>query len=192
VKDVADRFVVVLDANILYPFRVRDVLLRFAEAGLFRARWSPEILDEWARNLVAEKPHLEASVRSQQEAMARAFPEALVEGYEGLIQALDLPDETDRHVLAAAIRAGAQHIVTENLRDFPAEATRPYGIEAVTADAFLSGTFELYPAEAMAALRRTRTAYRNPPMPPSEFLFDLMRVGLARTAAFARRDIDLL
>ena len=96
---VADRFVVVLDANVLYPFRVRDVLLRFAEAGLFRARWSPEILDEWTRNLIAEEPHLQASIRSQQDAMAPAFPEAMVEGHEGLIQALDLPDENDRHVL---------------------------------------------------------------------------------------------
>lgn len=48
-KHIADRFVVVLDANVLFPFRKRDVLLRFCEAGLFRARWSPQILDEWTR-----------------------------------------------------------------------------------------------------------------------------------------------
>ncbi len=114
-SDVADRFVVVLDANVLYPFRVRDVLLRFAEAGLYRARWSQRIIAEWTENLIRDKPHLEQSVRSQQRAMAIAFPEAMVAGYEALIPTLQLPDDKDRHVLAAAIRASAQHIVTENL-----------------------------------------------------------------------------
>jgi PIN domain len=192
VTEVADRFVVVLDANVLYPFRVRDVLLRFAEAGLFRARWSCQILDEWANSLLAMKPHLEDSVRSQREAMLRAFPEAMIEGYEALIPALSLPDENDRHVLAAAIRVGAQHIVTENLRDFPSEALEPYGVEAVSADAFVSATYELYPTEATAALRKMRTGYKRPPMSANDLIKDLMRVRLPRTAAIARREIDLL
>jgi hypothetical protein len=192
VTEVADRFVVVLDANVLYPFRVRDVLLRFAEAGLFRARWSRQILEEWASNLLAAKPHLEDSVRLQREAMVRAFPEAMIEGHEALIPALTLPDENDRHVLAAAIRAGAQHIITENLRDFPSEALEPYGIEAVSADAFVSATYELYPIEATAALLRMRIAYKRPPMSANDLIMDLMRVGLPLTAAIARREIDLL
>ena len=75
---IADRFVVVLDANVLYPFRVRDALLRFAEAGLFRARWSPTILDEWRRNLIAQKPGYEASMDAQIAAMRIAFPEGCV------------------------------------------------------------------------------------------------------------------
>lgn len=190
--DVADRFVVVLDANVLFPFRVRDCLLRFAEAGLYRVRWSPQIVDEWARNLIKRSPHLERSIRSQRDAMARAFPEAMIEGYEDLIPALALPDEDDRHVLAAAIRAGAQHIITENLRDFPKEALDVYRIKAVTADQFLSSTYELYPSEATVALRKMRRTYQRPPMSPSEFLLDLMRVGLPLTAALARREIDIL
>ena len=179
--EVADRFVVVLDANVLYPFRVRDVLLRFAEAGLFRARWSPQILEEWASNLLAEKPHLEDSVLLQREAMARAFPEAMT-GHEALIPALTLPDEDDRHVLAAAIKVGAHHIVTENLRDFPSEALKPYGIEVVSADAFVSATYELYPTQATAALRRMRLAYKRPPMRANDLIMDLMRVRLPLTA----------
>ena len=55
---LADRFVVLLDANVLYPFRVRDALLRFAEFGLFRARWSAQIMDEWEAALLKTKPHL--------------------------------------------------------------------------------------------------------------------------------------
>ncbi len=62
---IADRFVVILDANVLYPFRVRDALLRFAEAGLFRARWSPTILDEWRRNLLKRRPELQDSIDQQ-------------------------------------------------------------------------------------------------------------------------------
>ena len=84
-SNVADRFVVVLDANVLYPVRVRDVLLRFTEAGLYRARWSQQIIDEWTRNLIRNKPGLAESVRSQVSQMARAFPEALIEGHEELI-----------------------------------------------------------------------------------------------------------
>ncbi len=190
--EVADRFVVVLDANVLYPFRVRDVLLRFAEAGLFRARWSPQILDEWVTSLISMKPHLEESILSQREAMGRAFPEALIEGHEALIPGLSLPDANDRHVLAAAIRASAQHIVTANLRDFPSEALTPYGVEAIAPDTFLAATYELYPREATAALRRMRQTYSRPAMTPNEFVLDLMRVGLPRLAALIRREIELL
>ncbi len=124
--------------------------------------------------------------------MARAFPEAMVEGHEDLIPALEPPDENDRHVLAAAIQAGAQHIVTENLRDFPMDATRPFDIEAVSADSFLSSTFELYPREAVAVLRKMRQSYRRPPMSPNKFLLSLMRAGLAQTAAQARPEFDQL
>ena len=106
-RRVADRFVVLLDANVLYSFRVRDVLLRFAEAGLYRARWSRQIIEEWTKNLIRNKPHLKESVQSQVHAMERAFPEAIVEGYEDLIPTIVLPDKNDRHVLAAAIRSGA-------------------------------------------------------------------------------------
>jgi len=191
-SEVADRFVVILDANVLYPFRVRDVLLSFAEAGLYRARWSSEILDEWTENLIANKPHLEDSVKSQRDAMSLAFPEAMVEGYEGLVQALELPDPNDRHVLAAAIRAGAQTIVTENIKDFPSEVIGQYDVTAVTADAFISSTFELYDSEAIAALRSVRQKYQRPAMGPSEFLMSLMSVGLARTAALARPHSEAL
>ena len=74
-SDIADRFVVVLDANVLYPFGVRDALLRFAEAGLFRARWSPTIMDEWTRNLLDRRPDMEAHEAQQR-------PEAGVAGRE--------------------------------------------------------------------------------------------------------------
>lgn len=189
---VADRFVVVLDANVLYPFRVRDALLRFAEAGLFRARWSPTILDEWKRNLLAHRPDYEASMNQQLAAMKLAFPEGCVEGAESLMDGLDLPDPDDRHVLATAIRTGAEHIVTENLRDFPDEKLAPFGISAVSADDFLSSTFELYPAEALAAMRSMRREYHRPPFTPGEFIFDLQAKGMPKLASMLKENIDVL
>lgn len=191
-RSVSDRFVVVLDANVLYPYRMRDALLRFAEAGLFRARWSPAILDEWRRSLLVRCPELEGSIDAQIRAMARAFPESCVTGGEALIASLDLPDANDRHVLATAIRTGAEHIVTENLKDFPDRALEPLGITAVTADDFLSSTFELYPGDAFRAMRTMRRAYGNPPFSPGEFIFDLQAKGLPKLASMLKESIDLL
>lgn len=191
-SEIADRFVVVLDANVLYPFRVRDALLRFAEAGLFRARWSPTIMDEWTRNLLERRPDFEASIRAQMAAMKRAFPESCVTGGESLIPALTLPDPDDRHVLATAIRTSAEHIITENLKDFPDEALAPFGITAVTPDDFLSSTFELYPGDALSTLRNMRQDYRNPPFTPGEFIFELQRKGLPKLASMLKEHIDLL
>lgn len=189
---VADRFVVVLDANVLYPVRVRDALLRFAEAGLFRARWSPTILDEWKRNLLAKRPELSESVDSQISAMERAFPESCIKGANRLLQSLELPDPDDRHVLATAICVDAEHIVTENLKDFPEEYVAEFGITAVSADDFLASTFELYPAEALAAMRAMRLDYKNPPFTPSEFIFDLQMRGLPKLASMLKENIDVL
>lgn len=189
---VADRFVVLLDANVLYPYRMRDALLRFAEAGLFRARWSAEILDEWQRSLLRNKPDIEASIHQQIDAMDRAFPEARVTGYEALMDSLDLPDPDDRHVLAAAIGADAEHIVTENLKDFPEAILAPYGLCAVTADDFLQSNFEYYPAQAVGALRTMRRAYRNPAFTADEFIFDLQSKGLPKTASLLKPHIDAI
>ena len=180
---LTDRRVALLDANVLFPFRKRDILLRFHHAGLFRARWTERILDEWTRSLIDKKPHLEPSVRSQRRAMHEHFAEALVTGYEPLIGTLQLPDADDRHVLAAAVRCGAQYIVTDNLTDFPAEVLERFDIEAIDADGFLSQTFDLYPSEALGVLRTLRETYSNPPFTPSGFVRDLAAKGLPRLAA---------
>lgn len=191
-RNIADRFVVILDANVLYPFRMRDALLHFAEAGLFRARWSADIIEEWRRSLLKAKPKLEESVTSQINAMRRTFPEACVDGYEDLIEALTLPDPDDRHVLAAAIVADAEHIITENIKDFPEGSIRKYGIEAVTADDFLASTFELYPADATAALRTMRRNYEKPPFKAADFIFDLQAKGMPKLASMLKQHIDVI
>lgn len=183
---LADRFVVLLDANVLYPFRKRDVLLRFYEAGLFRARWTDEILSEWTRNLIKSRPDLKYSIETQQDKISEVFPDALVAGYDHIKAGLALPDEGDLHVLAAAIQCGAQHIITDNIRDFPEEALEPYDIEAIEADEFLARTFDLYTAEAMTVLRELRMHYSKPPFNPSEFVLDLTAKGMPKLAARVR------
>ncbi|MBI2393507.1 MAG: PIN domain-containing protein [Deltaproteobacteria bacterium] len=124
-------FVVLYDACVLYPAPLRDLLVRFANTGIVRARWSEMILDECFRNILEQRPELrpEALARTR-ELMKRAVPDCIVTGFEGLVDSVVLPDPDDRHVLAAAIRAGAQTIVTFNLRDFPDERLAPYNIEA--------------------------------------------------------------
>ncbi len=161
-KQIADRRVALLDANVLFPFRKRDIFLRFHHAGLIRARWTERILDEWTHSFLELKPHLEPSVRSQRHAMREHFAEAVVTGYEPLIGKLELPDVDDRHVLAAAIRCGAQYVVTNNLADFPAEVLARFDIEAIDADRFCLGrsTSVLSKHSACCALFGRRTAIR--------------------------------
>ena len=183
---LADRFVVLLDANVLYPFRKWDVLLRFCEAGLFRARWTDEIISEWTQSLLKRRPDLKRSIAAQQEKLSAVFPEALVTGYEPLKSGLKLPDNGDLHVLAAAIQCGAQHIITDNVRDFPASALEVYSIEAIEADEFLARTFDLYTAEAMTVLRELREHYSKPSFSPSEFVLDLTAKGMPKLAARVR------
>lgn len=113
-------FVVIYDANVLYPSVLRDVLIRLAQSGLVRARWTDRILDEVFRNLLANRPDLDpGKLARTRELMNASVRDVLVEGYEALMNALTLPDPDDVHVLAAAIRSHAQVIVTTNVRDFP-------------------------------------------------------------------------
>ncbi|TIH29287.1 PIN domain-containing protein [Subtercola vilae] len=132
-------FVVVYDANVLYPSTLRDVLIRAALAGLVQARWTDQILDEVFRNLKANRPDLEsAKLNRTRELMTRVVRDAMVTGYEKYIPLVQLErDRDDRHVVAAAIRAGARQIVTFNLRDFPVESLVAWKLEAVHPDDFL-------------------------------------------------------
>ena len=168
------------------------MLLRFYDAGLFRARWTERILDEWSRSLLNAHPDLKSNIEAQQEKIRDVFPEALVSGFEHLEAGLNLPDADDRHVLAAAILCGAQHIVTDNIRDFPSAELDQFDIKAIEADEFLSRTFDLYTAEAMSVLRELRSYYSNPRFTPSEFVFDLTAKGMPKLAARVRERRDFL
>jgi predicted nucleic acid-binding protein len=106
-------FVVLYDANVLWGDLLRDLLIRVAQSGLAQAKWSDEILDETFRSIKAKRPDLDAEKLDRTRAlMCRAIRDCLVTRYQPLIATLELPDPEDRHVLAAAIKCGAQIIVT--------------------------------------------------------------------------------
>lgn len=112
-------FTALFDADVLHPAGQRDLLIRLAQVGLFRGRWTVRILDEMEQSIIARHPEHAGKLTRTRDLMCEAVPDCLVTGYEDLIEALTLPDPDDRHVLAAAIRCGAQVLVTNNQRDFP-------------------------------------------------------------------------
>ena len=106
-----------------------DTLLRAAEAEIYRVHFSQEILDGATRNLIKKRRMTEAQAARFQGNIKSTFPEAMVEVPIELVEAMT-NHLGDRHVVAAAIVAQAEIIVTDNLKDFPKAALEPYGIEA--------------------------------------------------------------
>lgn len=187
------RFVVVLDACVLYPAPLRDLLLRLATTGLFAAKWTDEIHDEWSRNLIKNRPELEEkTIKRTRELMDKAVPDCLVTNYESLICGLTLPDENDKHVLAAAIKSSAQIIVTFNLKDFPNETLNTYDIEAMHPDVFIEHQLGLHQGLIISAVKQHRASLRNPPKKAEEYLDTLSAQGLVVTVDLLREFIDLI
>jgi hypothetical protein len=177
-------FVVVYDASVIYPAPIRDALLWMAFTGLVQAKWTTEIHDEWIRNLLENRPGLDRKkLERTRDLMNESVPDSLIDGYQTLIPTLNLPDPDDRHVLAAAIRSGAQTIVTENLKDFPPSELSQYGITAERADTFLLGLIDINPGQVAAALRSQWQNLQNPPVTREEFLKNLEILGLAQSVA---------
>lgn len=184
---------VIYDANVLYPAPLRDLLIRLAQAGLVRARWTEAIHDEWTRNLLADKSELSAHrLNRTRMLMNEAVRDCLVTGYEGLIESLTLPDPDDRHVVAAAIHANAELIITFNLKDFPADELASHSIEAMHPDEFLSSLFDADPGPVCGVVKRQRESLRNPPKTAQELLETLENEGLPQTTARLRAFVELL
>lgn len=98
-------FTALYDANVLYPAELRNLLMHLALIGLFRAKWSAEIHEEWMSNLLINRPDLKrVQLERTRMLMDKHAVDALVTGYEDLIPGLQLPDPDDRHVLAAVDR----------------------------------------------------------------------------------------
>lgn len=183
--------IVVYDACVLYPASLRDLLVRLAARRVVQARWSSQILDEFVRALIGRQPELDPNrLRRTCDLMNQAVPEAMVSGYSEIEKSLRLPDPEDRHVLAAAIVAGAQAIVTQNLGDFPEDALRPYGIEALHPDRFVLDALDLVPGSVCETLAEQASDLKNPPITRNELLDRLERVGLARSIARVREIIE--
>ena len=155
----------------------------FAYYELFTPKWSEHIFDEWEsvmkRKEVSEEEILKRTTRANE-----AFPDALVKNYESLIDSLDLPDEKDRHVLAAAIKTNANLIVTNNLKDFPDKTLNKYGLSVKSADDFLTDIVDLNPEKAVEAFRELVLYRRDPELDEYEVLDALRNNGLESTASY--------
>ena len=180
-------FTAFYDANVLYPAELRNLLMHLAIIGLFRAKWSGDVHEEWISSLLKKRPDLTRDkLERTRSLMDKHAVDALVIGYEDMISGLHLPDPNDRHVLAAAIRGRADVIVTMNLRDFPAEALGPFGIEAMHPDEFILYLLGLAPEAVVAAAENHRQSLKNPSKTLSEYLEALERQNLTRTVAELR------
>lgn len=180
--------IVFYDANVLYPAELRNFLMHLALIGVFGARWSADVHEEWIESLLASRPDLtRQKLERTRELMDKAAPDALVAGYHHLIPKLELPDPEDRHVLAAAIHCGASIIVTCNLADFRSETLAQFGIEAQHPDDFILDLLSLAPGLVMGAAENHRVSLKNPPKTIAEYFDSLDRHGLTQTVAELRR-----
>jgi PIN domain len=186
-------FTVIYDACVFYPAPLRDFLMHLALTELFRARWTETIHEEWIVSVLANRPDLtRAQLERTRDFMNKAIPDCLVTGYRELIPGLTLPDPNDRHVLAAAIRAGAGAIVTFNLKDFPPEALQSYGVEAQHPDEFVMDLLDLDHRKVCAAARNQRHNLKKPAQTLGEYLANLERQQLTQTRSRLQSYVDLL
>jgi predicted nucleic acid-binding protein len=175
-------FTAFLDASVLYPAPLRDLLLELAVSDLYRAKWSDAVHEEWIAAVRRTRNDLtRAQLERTRDLMNAHVRDALVTGFEQLIDVLDLPDPNDRHVLAAAIKGRADLIVTINLKDFPAERLDRWGIEAQHPDEFLTHQFHLSQPVFLQAVRTVRTRLKNPPKSVPDYLDTLRTQGLIAT-----------
>lgn len=186
-------FLVVYDACVLHSAALRDFLLRLAGTELFQAKWSERIIEEVIASVVARQKQRGRPITEEQadhlaEMMRRGVPDSVVERSDRLEDGIELPDPDDRHVVAVAIRSGAQVIVTDNLADFPDVVLAPLGLEALSADRFVLSVFDLPGGEiaVLRALESQAAALSRPPRSVAEIVAGLEHAGLVASAVRMR------
>lgn len=185
------RLTAVLDANVLYPFFQRDLLLNLAYEELYIPKWSDDIEREWVQNLKANRPDISANLDRTVALMDEAFPDAKVYGYEKHIAKLSLPDVNDHHVLAAAIECKADVIVTYNLSDFPKEQVLAHDVSVFSPDQFVSMISDSNPVLLRNALNAMVKARKNPPVTLNTLVDIISERGMETSATKIRRLLDL-
>jgi predicted nucleic acid-binding protein len=188
------RYTALLDANVLYPIAICDALIGVAVTGIYAPKWSAKIDEEWVRNLAEDKGFPETRFHVRRELMHEACPDCEVPetAWKKLEPSTQLPDQNDRHVLAAALAGHADCIVTQNLKDFPAAALEPFGITALHPDEFLLHQLELEPLFVLPAFKSMRARLKNPLFTPEAFASSMEKNGLVQTAAFLRQALPLI
>lgn len=167
----------VLDANVLFPFQLRNFLLHASAFEIFEPLWSEEILSEIARHLPGKAGLNPQQITHLLNQMRKAFPGALGTGYTHLIDGLALPDADDRHVLALAVHYEAEIIVTHNVRDFPPDRLAPWDVQALTADEFIEHLSSTHEDQLRAAAEQHRLSLKRARYTPEQYL-ESLRSGL--------------
>jgi predicted nucleic acid-binding protein len=189
-----NRYTALLDANVLYSVAISDALMEVAATGIYAAKWSKAIDEEWVRNLAKNKNRDEADFHPRRDSMHDACPDWEVpeEGWKLIEPCLSLPDVNDRHVLAAAVAGHADSIVTINIKDFPSSILDPLGITALHPDEFLLQQLQLEPLVVLPAFKAMRARLKNPAFTPEKFVDAMERNGLIQTAAFLGQALQLI
>lgn len=184
---------VLLDACVLYPQYLRDVLLRLAHPsrGLYSPRWSPLILAEVERNLVQNAGADGGRAAAMIALMRQHFPDAEVSPPDELVAAMTNHPK-DRHVLAAAVHCQCDFLVTDNVKDFPVASCVPFGVAVLTADEFLSEMHEQEPDVVLEVAARLARALRKPPMTLHDLVAALARAQLPQFASRLRAQLAAL
>lgn len=188
------RYTALLDACVLYPLAMADSLMSLATAGLFAAKWSRRIEEEWIGSLEAKRPELKGKLVSRRDQMRRAVPDWEVDeaAWRPLVASLELPDPGDVHVLAAAVAGHADCIVTANLKDFPLRHMEAHAIEVVHPDQFIIHQWDLNALAAIIAFKHMRARWKKPQASAEEFAQAMERGGLPMTALRLREAAELL
>jgi len=169
-----------LDACVLYPTVLREVLLAVAGTGLYTPLWSERILEEWARATRKLGPGAEDIARAEIAMLRPAFPKAVVPERAGLEARLHLPDPADIHVLAAAIAGGAEAIVTFNAADFPRHVLAAEGLARLDPDQFLMALWKKSPDLVARAAEKVRARAEDLSGEPQPMRALLKRAKLPR------------
>ncbi|MGX1808123.1 PIN domain-containing protein [Nocardia sp. NPDC055321] len=181
-----------LDTCVLYPSHLRDTILRLAEADLIQPLWSADVIAELRKNLALRHRGDDSTATKVDQLIAtlcKFFPEAMVEGYDDLVDRMENHPK-DRHVLAAALQGGADVLLTFNLKDF---RVRPIGDgfpELMHPDDFLLDMLDLTPGQVIRLLHRQVAEHRRPPKNVQGLLDVLERSGVIEFAAEVRRRLD--
>lgn len=188
------RYTALLDACVLYPLAMTDALMSLATAGLYAAKWTTRIETEWIAALEERRPDLKGRLDTRRDQMREAIPDWEVPqaAWQACAGGLRLPDPDDVHVLAAALAGHADCIVTANLKDFPAEAVGPLGIEVIHPDQFIVAQWDLDQLVAVAAFKRMRARWKKPQATAEDFANAMERGGLPATAQRLREAIELI
>ena len=174
--------VVLLDANVFPAIWLLDIMLTLDEEQVIDAVWSARILEEVRRALIERRHRTPEQADRFLSCITSMNQTHCVYGWERLEPTLELPDPDDRHVLAAALVADADYLVTYNLKDFPAQALDRYAIQAVHPDVFLSVMLERNRPGVIRAMNSVVWSKHNPPRTMAEELEHLRKLRLGNFA----------